>query len=95
MEIPQHHVAISRDEAGTCWVMGNPELHVRRVSGVANIQGIEQQDSPEVAGHELFAYPLQAVFAHAGQMGSFEPQLSPLGHGQGGRANLHPVVIVL
>ena len=94
VEIPQHHLALRRDEAGARRVMGDPQLHVGGVGGIANVQRIEQQQPGAVMLSNLFLKARQPVFAKRRHVGCRQPGSLPFGEGQGGRADFHPVIVV-
>ena len=94
VEVEQYDVAAGRHETGARRVVGNPQLHVRGVSGVANIERVEQNNAAQILPLQFRHQSLQAKFAHAVQLRAFEPESFPLGESQVGRADLDAIVVI-
>ena len=92
--VPDHHVAVSTEEHGPEWVVRVPELHVRGVGGVADVQGIEHQEPCEIALDHMGGEPLPPVAAHGLEVRQRQPRRFPLAERQRRRADLHPVSVV-
>ena len=92
--LPHHHVAVGAEEAGPERVVAVPELHVRRVGGVADVERVEHEEPADVAGDQRIGQPLPAVAAHRGEVGQREARRLPLAEGELGRPDFHAVVVV-
>ena len=67
--VEQHHRAFGGDETMPRRIVRHPQLHVGRVGGVADVDGVVEQGAGIVAALQLGADALQPVFAHRRQVG--------------------------
>ena len=80
--VEEHDRAFCGDEAVAGRIVRDPELHVGRVGGVADVDGVVEQGAGIVAALQLGADALEPVFAHGRQVGSGDAGGRPfaLGH---------------
>ena len=73
---------VGRDETVARRVVRHPKLHVGRVGGVADVDGIVEQGAGIVPALQFGAYALQPVRSHGGQVGRGDAGGGPFGFGK-------------
>ena len=76
--VEQHHRTVGGNETVAGRVVRHPQLHVGRVGGVADIDGVVEQGAGIAAPPEFSADALQAVLAHGRHVGCRDPRRGPL-----------------
>ena len=81
--VEQHDRPFGRDEAMAGVVVRDPQLHVGRIGGVADVDGVVEQGAGIVAALQLGADALEAVAAHGRQVRIGDAGGRPFGLGHG------------
>jgi hypothetical protein len=74
--------------------VGVPQLHVRGVGRIADIQRIEDEDTGQITLGQAVHDAPEPVGAHGVQIGQDQARRLPFGIGQRGGADLDPVLVV-
>ena len=69
VEVPEHHMAVRGDERRPRRVVGDPDLHVRGVRRVTDVERIEQKSARVIPFAKFRHEPGEPGFAHALQIG--------------------------
>ena len=91
--VEQDEWTLGGDPEPACLVVGEPQLHVRRVRGVHEVHGVEQEGADEVACDEFLLDAADPVLLHGVQVGELEACGRPLRECRLARAEDHPVAL--
>ena len=68
---------VRTDKTITRGVVRRPQLHVRRVCGITNVERVVQQSGGDIAGAQRFLHAPQPPSAHRVHVGQPQPQRPP------------------
>ena len=92
--VPDDHVTIGPHEHAAERVVCVPKLHVGAVGGVADVQGIKDQQPAIIARVDRIDQPAMPVAAHLIEIWQDQTSLSPFREGQRCRPDFGPVSII-
>jgi len=92
--IPHNHVTICTQQHGSERVMGIPQLHVSAISGIANIEWIENQQAAIVTINNVLSQSPPAILSHGNQVRQGQPGFRPFWKRQLGGPYFNAVVVV-